>query len=658
MSRRFSSVLIANRGEIACRVIRAARAEGLRAVAVFSDADADSLHARLADRAVRIGPAPPQESYLSIEKLIAAARATGAEAVHPGYGFLAESAAFAETCASAGLVFVGPPPSAIRAMGDKAAARVLMEAAGVRCAPGYHGEEQSPARFAAEAERVGYPVMIKASAGGGGRGMRIVREPGALEAALRTASAEAEAAFGDGRLILERALTGARHIEIQVFGDEQGRIVHFGERDCSIQRRHQKLIEEAPSPAVTPELRASICAAAVKAAAAVSYVGAGTVEFLLAHSPSEDGRPSGRPMDGQFYFLEMNTRIQVEHPVTECVTGVDCVRLQLQIAQGRPLPFDQSDIALRGHAIEARLYAENPAADFLPSTGRLATWRAPEGEGVRVDCGVESGATVMPFYDCLLGKIIAFGADREQARARLVSALEATFVAGVTTNRDLLLDALRRPDFVDGKTTTDFIGPAAPSAPRSSPTAIALAALLFVERGGQPAPRAGWRASPLRLAVDGVEQAASVRRQGDEWTVTVDGEALVLRLVSRNDSEVRVSRDGIVLGAKYARDRDDLWLDFEGAILRVVDRTYHPPRLEDEHADGAVRSPVSGVVVGVEAKAGDRVRRGQALATVEAMKMQYSILAPIDGVIAHASAVAGQQAPLRAVLFAIEPHGD
>jgi len=645
MSRRFSSVLIANRAEIACRVIRAVRAEGLRPVAVFSDADEDSLHARLADSAVRIGPAPPQESYLSIEKLIAAAKATGAEAVHPGYGFLAESAAFAEACASAGLVFVGPPPSAIRAMGDKAAAKVLMEAAGVPCAPGYNGDEQSPARFAAEAERVGYPVMVKASAGGGGRGMRIVREPGALEVALRSASAEAEAAFGDGRLILERAVTGARHVEIQVFGDEQGKIVHLGERDCSIQRRHQKLIEEAPSPAVTPELRASICAAAVKAAAAVSYVGAGTVEFLLAG-------------DGRFYFLEMNTRIQVEHPVTECVTGVDCVRLQLQIAQGRPLPFDQSDLALRGHAIEARLYAENPAADFLPSTGRLAAWRAQEREGVRVDCGVESGATVTPFYDCLLGKIIAFGADREQARARLVSALEATFVAGVTTNRDLLLSVLRRPDFVDGRTTTDFIGPAAPSAPRQSPTAIALAALLFVERGGPPAPSAGWRASPLRLAVDGVEHAASVRRQGDEWVVTVDGEALVLRLVARNDSEVRVSRDGIVLAAKYARDRDDLWLDFEGTVRRVVDRTYHPPRLEDEHADGAVRSPVSGVVVGVEAKAGDRVRQGQALATVEAMKMHYSILAPIDRVIAEAKAVAGAPAASRTLLFAIEPHGD
>ena len=364
-------------------IIRAARAEGLRTVAVFSDADAEALHVRLADGAVRIGPAPSQESYLSIDSLIAAAKAGGAEAVHPGYGFLAENAGFAEACASAGLVFVGPPPAAIRAMGDKAAAKALMEAAGVPCVPGYHGDEQSPARFAEEAERIGYPVIVKASAGGGGRGMRIVRERSELVAALSAASAEAEAAFGDGRLILERALAGARHVEIQVFGDERGSLVHLCERDCSIQRRHQKLIEEAPSPVMTPELRASMGAAAVKAAEAVFYVGAGTVEFLLAS-------------DGWFYFLEMNTRIQVEHPVTECVTGVDCVRLQFQIAEGRPLPFDQSDVALRGHAIEARLYAEDPAADFLPSTGRIAAWRAPEGDGVRVDCGVETGATVSP----------------------------------------------------------------------------------------------------------------------------------------------------------------------------------------------------------------------------------------------------------------------
>ncbi len=645
MSARFSSVLIANRGEIACRIIRAARAEGLSAVAVYSDADAGAPHVRLADAAVRVGPAPPAQSYLSIENLIAAAKASRAKAVHPGYGFLAESAAFAEASASAGLVFIGPPPSAIHAMGDKSAARARMEAAGVPCTPGYHGADQTLWRFAEEAERVGYPVMVKASAGGGGRGMRIVRERGELEAALRSASAEAENAFGDGRLILERALVGARHVEIQVFGDEFGAIVHLGERDCSIQRRNQKLIEEAPSPAVSPELRASMGAAAVKAAAAVGYVGAGTVEFLLAD-------------DGRFYFLEMNTRIQVEHPVTECVTGVDCVRLQFQIAQGRPLSFAQSDVASRGHAIEARLYAEDPAAGFMPSIGRISAWRPGGGEGVRVESGVEDGSAVTPFYDSLLAKIIVFGADRNEALRRLVDALERTFVAGVTTNRDFLVGALRRPEFVEGRATTAFVADAPPPTSRPTGSAVALASLLLVERGGPSAPSPGWRASPVRLLVDGAEWGTSVRRQGGDWIVTVDGEAVTMQLVSRDEAEIRILLDGVVVRASYRRFGDDLWLDFQGVLRRFVDRTYAPPLLEHEHADGAVRSPVSGVVVGVDVKAGDRVRRGQALATVEAMKMQYSILAPIDGVIAEANAVAGRQAQARALLFAIAPHGE
>ncbi len=444
MSARFASLLVANRGEIACRIIRAARAEGLRVVAVFSDADEAAPHVRLADASVRIGPAPPAQSYLSIPAIIAAAKATGAEAVHPGYGFLAENADFAEAVTAGGLVFVGPPAAAIRAMGDKSAAKARMQAAGVPCAPGYHGDNQSFARFADEAERIGYPLMVKASAGGGGRGLRIVREPEGLQAALAAARSEAESAFGDGRLLIERALVGARHVEVQVFGDEHGRIVHLGERDCSIQRRHQKVIEEAPSPAVSPALRQAMGEAAVKAAAAVNYVGAGTIEFLL------DG-------DGRFYFLEMNTRIQVEHPVTEAVTGLDLVRLQLQIAQGRPLPFAQADISLSGHAIEARLYAEDPAADFLPSIGRLVAWRPGDGEGVRVDTGVEAGSVVTPYYDSMLAKIVGFGADREQARLRLISALERSFVSGVTTNRDFLLAALRRPTFIDGQATTAFV---------------------------------------------------------------------------------------------------------------------------------------------------------------------------------------------------------
>ncbi|MGO9420018.1 ATP-binding protein [Roseiarcus sp.] len=644
MSARFSSVLIANRGEIACRILRAARAEGLRAIAVYSDADAKAPHVRLADAAVRIGPSSPAGSYLSIGALIDAAKATGAEAVHPGYGFLAENADFADACATVGLVFVGPPPAAIRAMGDKSAAKAAMERVGVPCAPGYHGDDQSLARFVQEAARVGYPLMVKATAGGGGRGMRIVREPEAVEAAIAAARSEAENAFGDGRLLIERALLGARHVEVQVFGDESGHIVHLGERDCSIQRRHQKVIEEAPSPAVTPELREAMGAAAVKAAAAVGYVGAGTVEFLLNGS-------------GRFYFLEMNTRIQVEHPVTECVTGVDLVRLQFHVAQGRALPFAQSDLALRGHAIEARLYAEDPTADFLPSIGTLAAWRPGSGEGVRIDAGVEAGSTVTPFYDSMLAKIVVSGETREEARLRLLHALEATFVAGVVTNRDFLIEALSRREFVEGAATTAFVSDA-PFAPApASRSAIAIAALLIAELGGPPAPTAGWRAAPLRLAFDGGERRVSVRRQGEETFVAVDNEDVDLRLIERGERDVRYAIDGVIRRAVHARDGDDLWLDVEGGCRRFIDKTYAPPRLKDAEADGAVRSPVSGVVVAVEAKAGDAVRRGQALATVEAMKMHHAILAPIDGVIAEAHAVAGRQTHARALLFAIAPEG-
>ncbi len=648
MSARFSSVLIANRGEIACRIIRAAREEGLSAIAVFSDADAAALHVRLADKAIRIGPSPPGGSYLLIGALIDAAKATGAEALHPGYGFLAENADLAEACVAHGLAFVGPSPAAIRAMGDKSAAKARMAAAGVACVPGYHGPDQSLARFAEEAALIGYPIMVKAAAGGGGRGMRIVRAPEALEGALRAARAEAENAFGDDRLLIERALLTARHVEVQVFGDEQGAIVHLGERDCSIQRRHQKVIEEAPSPAVSPALREAMGAAAVKAAAAVCYVGAGTVEFLL------DRTPTG---DELFYFLEMNTRIQVEHPVTECVTGVDLVRLQFRVAQGRPLPFAQADLALKGHAIEARLYAEDPAADFLPSIGTLAAWRPAAGEGVRVDAGVEKGSAVTPFYDSMLAKVIAHGATREEARLRLLRALARTLVAGVVTNRDFLIETLRRPEFVDGRATTAFVGeaPFVPAAP--SRKAIALAAILFVERGPPPSPTAEWRAAPLRLACDGDERRVSVRQQGKETLVAIDGEDEAIEIVAFGEGEARYAIDGVICRACYARDGDDLWLDVDGVCRSFTDRTYAPPRLKDVDADGAVRSPVSGVIVSVEARAGDTVKRGQALATVEAMKMQYAILAPIDGVIAEAHAAAGRQAEARALLFAITPEG-
>ncbi len=631
MSARFASLLVANRGEIAVRIFRAARAEGLRTVAVYADADARAPHVRIADAAARLGVAPM--SYLSIPALLEAARATGAEAIHPGYGFLAENAEFAEAVIGAGLSFVGPPPAAIRAMGDKSAAKARMAAAGVPLAPGYHGEDQSFERFAHEAERIGYPVMVKASAGGGGRGLRIVREASALRGAVETARAEATSAFGDGRLLVERALLGARHVEIQVFGDEQGNILHLGERDCSIQRRHQKLIEEAP--AVSGDLRARMGEAATRAAREVGYVGAGTVEFLL---------DSG----GDYYFLEMNTRIQVEHPVTEAVTGCDLVRLQLHVAQGRPLPFSQADVALRGHAIEARLCAED--ADFMPATGPVLRFSAPEG--VRVDSGVATGGEVTPHYDSLLAKIIAQGVDREDARRKLVSALEGLFVAGLTTNRDALIHMLTRPDFVAGPPTTDFLRDHPFAPPPPSPLAFALAAVLNLGVDAA-APTAAWREAPVRLACEGAERTLHAARERDGWRIGVEGQVLSLSVVERGDGEARFLADGVTAKARFFRDGDALWLDVEGALRRFVDLTYAAPRRADAEARGDVRAPVSGIVAAVTAQGGDTVTRGEQLGVVEAMKMQHALLSPLDGVVAQAHAFVGQTTKAGALLFLI-----
>ena len=645
MNSRFSSVLIANRGEIACRIIRAAHAEGYRATAVYSDADADALHVRLADSAVRIGPAAPAQSYMSVASVIAAAKVADADAVHPGYGFLAENADFAQSCLDAGLVFIGPPPRAIRAMGDKSAAKLRMIEAGVSTAPGYHGDDQSARRFASEAERIGFPLMIKASAGGGGRGMRIVHAMQELEPALHAASAEAQSAFGDGRLLTERALIGARHVEVQVFGDEHGSIVHMGERDCSIQRRHQKIIEESPSPAVSPELRSRIGEAAVRAAAAVGYVGAGTVEFLL------DDK-------GQFYFLEMNTRIQVEHPVTEAVIGIDLVRLQFRVAQGEPLPFAQDEIKMTGHAIEARLCAEDASANFMPATGEIVAWRPGAGEGVRIDHGLREGTIVTPYYDSMLAKIIGYGEDREQARRRLLRALDDTLIAGIVSNRDFLIAALKQPQFVQGAATTAFIS-AMPAPALAAPPSdvVALAALLYAENGGPAAPSAPWRRTPLLLEANGRELRVAIRRDGETWTADIGGEAHQLWSIRRDANEVSFVSGGLAARASYARWGDQLKLNIDGVGYDFVDRTYAPPRRDADEADGAVRSPVSGVLVGVDARAGDSVRRGQALATVEAMKMRYVILAPIDGLIVADPGDLGSQVAARATLFEIKALG-
>jgi 3-methylcrotonyl-CoA carboxylase alpha subunit len=443
LARRFNKLLIANRGEIACRIIRTARLMGLRTVAVFSDADRDALHAALADEAMLIGPAPAKDSYLHIEAIIDAARSSGAEAIHPGYGFLSENADFAQACADADLVFVGPSAATIRLMGSKSAAKALMQSAGVPVVPGYHGDDQSLATLASAADRIGYPVLVKASAGGGGRGMRVVGKPDELEEAIASARREAGAAFGNDQLLIEKFIDRSRHIEVQVFGDTYGNIVSLHERECTLQRRHQKVVEEAPAIVLSSERRAEMASAARAAAKAAGYVGAGTIEFIADAS--------------QFCFIEMNTRLQVEHPVTELITGLDLVEWQLRVASGEPLPLAQDDIRANGHAIEARIYAEDPDKGFLPSTGTIRSWREPTGDGIRVDTGFRAGDIVTPYYDALLAKLIVWGADRPEALARARRALTELGIEGVTTTRELFLDVVHEPRFVSGRYTTAYL---------------------------------------------------------------------------------------------------------------------------------------------------------------------------------------------------------
>ncbi|HRG97570.1 MAG TPA: acetyl-CoA carboxylase biotin carboxylase subunit, partial [Polyangiaceae bacterium] len=516
---RLSKVLVANRGEIAARVIRTCRRLGVRTVAVYSDADRGAPHVLAADEAVHIGPSPARESYLVAEKLLAAARATVADAVHPGYGFLSENEEFSRACAEAGILFVGPRPEAVRLMGNKRQAKLRMLAAGVPCIPGYEGEDQSDEALAREALRIGLPVMVKAAAGGGGRGMRLVTAPEALAEAIRSARSEAENAFGSGELILEKAVVSARHVEIQVFADAHGNVVHLGERDCSVQRRHQKIVEECPSPAVSPALRQAMGEVAVAAARAIDYLGAGTIEFLLAPT-------------GEFYFMEMNTRLQVEHPVTELVTGTDLVAWQLAVAAGEPLPLSQAAIDWRGHAIEVRLCAEDPAREFMPQTGRIVALELPEGEGVRVDHGLAQGREVSPFYDSMVGKLIAHGATREDARRRLVAALERLALLGVVTNKELLLHVLRHPAFASGEYDTGFVPAHLPSAtlaglgaPTDRQLAVAAAALFHADAealrlaSDLSSELVGWSSSyapsvPLKLTSGGAERVVVVRPLG------------------------------------------------------------------------------------------------------------------------------------------------
>jgi geranyl-CoA carboxylase alpha subunit len=654
----FNKILIANRGEIACRIDRSAKSLGYRTVAVFSDADAGALHVQQADEAVRIGPPAAKESYLNINALLAAAKLTRADAVHPGYGFLSENPAFARACEGAGVVFIGPPAAAIEAMGDKAKAKFLMASAGIPCVPGYHEADQSNERLMKESRRIGFPLMVKATAGGGGRGMRLVASEGELADALTRARSEAAGAFGSDRVILEKAVAEARHIEFQIFADRHGDVIHLGERECSIQRRHQKVIEEAPSPALSADLRERMGEAAVAAARAISYVGAGTVEFLLDAA-------------GNFYFLEMNTRLQVEHAVTEAIIGIDMVEWQLRVAAGEPLPLAQQDIRFRGHAIEARLYAEDPYADFLPQSGTLIDWQPATGDGVRVDHGVAPGQNISPFYDPMLAKVIAHGATREQTRRRLIVGLEDTVVLGLNTNRDFLVAALRHPAFVAGEATTAFIGrhfPAGSDAmrrPNLNQRIVALAAVLLFEarardpRGAAAATRSwsstGSASWPLRLSVGNSQQETVIAVLGsDHYLVAQSDHMIEISIVQRHDGAVRFTGGGVQKTARFAWHDWTLHLALDGLIAAVRETTLELPRARSDSDSTELRAPMNGAIIAVHVKAGDRIVRGQRLVVLEAMKMQHEIRANRDGVVRRALVETGQQVATRQVLVELE----
>ena len=648
----FDTLLIANRGEIACRVIRTARAMGLRTVAVYSDADRDARHVQLADTALRLGPGPARDSYLNIERVIDACRRSGAGAVHPGYGFLSENADFARACREAGIVFVGPTPEAIDALGNKAAAKQLAQRIGVPCLPGYSGAAQDIEALMTEARRIGAPLMIKASAGGGGRGMRRcddVDHP-ELRELLAAARAEALASFGNGDLLLERLVEEARHVEVQVFGDTHGGAIHLGERDCSTQRRNQKILEEAPAPGVSAELRERLGAAAVKLVREVGYVGAGTVEYLL--TP-----------DGHFHFLEMNTRLQVEHPVTEAITGLDLVEWQLRIARGEPLPLAQQQIRWQGHAIEARLCAEDAFNGFAPQAGRVLHWNVPAGEGVRIDHGLVAQPEIPPYYDSMIAKVIAYGADREQARGRLLRALAGSAVLGLRTNRDYLLQALSAPAFAKPELATRWLGEASaawlPRLPDARWAAVA-ATLLLHRRSRVFGPLALWSSSgqrdtPLRLAVG--DQLIDLRlayRRGEPVQVSVGEERFAVEIQSDDGQQVQLIVDGAHDAALCWLQGSEGWLDVGGACAAFVDRSQAPPEVDDPESHGLITSRMHGALVKLAVEVGQRVRKGEFVLAIEAMKMEHRIEAPVAGTVVELGAAAGTQVAPGRMLVRIE----
>ena len=649
-----SCVLIANRGEIACRVIRTARSEGLRTVAVYSEADAEAPHVAVADEAVLIGAGPVGDSYLRSDKILDAARRTGADAIHPGYGFLSENADFVREVVAAGLIFIGPSAEAIEAMGDKAAAKTLMIAAGVPCVPGYQGEDQSTDGLIAKAQEIGMPVMIKASAGGGGRGMRLVEHADNLADAITLARAEAQNAFGSGDLIIEKAIRYPRHVEIQIFADAQGNTIHLGERDCSVQRRHQKVIEEAPCPVMTPDLRARMGKAAVDVARAVSYQGAGTVEFLLDDS-------------GAFYFLEMNTRLQVEHPVTELVTGLDLVALQLSVAAGDPLPVTQEDISLTGHAIELRLYAEDPANDYLPATGQIDLWRPADGPGVRVDAGVSTGLEVSPFYDAMLAKIIVWGDTRAVAHARAQRAVRETVLLGVKTNTTFLANVLDLAEFKEGKATTDLLGATFPGGYEedeinNADLALAAALILhmdqehaFARAGYLSRDLLGWSsAAPppaiLTLLDGDTEHEVSATRRGPNWDLIVSGDSISVFLKMSGPNTVRATVSGRVVECVFIVSGNRIELGV-GARRLSLRRSVPGSDSQSIANSGRITAAMPGLVQKILVRKSQSVVKDQPLAVLEAMKMQHQLKAPFDGTVMSVQVSSGQQVAAGDVLI-------
>ena len=654
----FSSVLIANRGEIAVRIIRAARALGMRTIAVYSQADTGALHAEMADEAHEIGPAPAAQSYLSIANILAAARQAKAECIHPGYGFLSENADFAESCAAAGLVFVGPPPAAIRAMGRKDEAKALMQAAGVPVVPGYHGEKQDAAFLKEKAYEIGYPVLIKAVAGGGGRGMRQVTKHGEFAAALEAARREAAAGFGDDRVLLEKYVEAPRHIEVQVLGDAQGNYLHLFERDCSLQRRHQKLIEEAPAPGMSEGLRAAMTRAALKAAEAVGYRGAGTVEFIVDGSAAKGGGLEGAP----FYFLEMNTRLQVEHPVSEEITGIDLVAAQFRIAAGESLTFGQKDIAIGGHAVEARIYAEDPERDFLPSSGRIEALELPTGQGLRVECGNCAGDDISPYYDALIAKVVAHGASRGQALDRLAAALRGTLIAGVHTNSAFLAALADDAEFRAGKFDTGLVARRLPGlAAMDEALRHAVAALGAMHLLG--------REAQARRST--TETIAPAWRQSDGWQLFGAREQTLDVTVDGDPVRIELDWDGGTASVCLDGGRKD-WPELEAALIDAgkgvyvvsggrssfVARADHGALADaPQDDDASVRAPMHGRVIALAVEPGQAVARGDALCTVEAMKMEHALRAGFAGVVSEVRTAIGDQVSEGDVLVVVRAAG-